>query len=323
MSPHLNWSPESLPSLEGRTYVVTGGNTGIGWWTVYHLALHGAVVYPISRSSEKGTAAVASITASIKQTKPELVPQIHLVLMDHMSLKSVVAAAKHIRSQCTSLHGIVNSAGIMATPFQLSEDGYEAQWQTNYLAHWLLTYHLLPLLTSTASTSPEGTVRVVNVSSMGHAATLKKGIDFDDPSLENHFTFRRYAQSKLANVLHAEALHARSNSSPATEGHAHIWAVALHPGNIDTQLNKRSWGGSTLVPILRCMGAYIEPEQGSFNSLWAVAGKEMTKEMSGCYFVPVGERKTPSKQARDSTLADRLWDWTEREMREKGFLEMS
>ncbi|EXJ64367.1 hypothetical protein A1O7_00703 [Cladophialophora yegresii CBS 114405] len=322
MSPHLKWSSESLPSLEGRTYVVTGGNTGIGWWTVYHLALHGATVYLISRSSEKGTSAVASITASIKQTKPELVPRIHLLLMDHMSLKSVVAAAKHIRSQCTSLHGIVNSAGIMATPFQLSEDGYEAQWQTNYLAHWLLTYHLLPLMTATASTSPLGTVRVVNVSSMGHAATLKEGIDFEDTSLENHFTFRRYAQSKLANILHAQALHARYNSPIAAEGHPHIWAVSLHPGNIDTQLNKRSWGGSTLVPLLRCMGAYIEPEQGSFNSLWAVAGKEMTKEMSGGYFVPVGERKTPSKQAQDSTLADRLWDWTEREMREKGFLEM-
>ncbi|KIW73196.1 hypothetical protein PV04_01332 [Phialophora macrospora] len=323
MAPHLNWSPESLPSLEGRTYVVTGGNTGIGWWTVYHLALHGATVYLTSRSSEKGTSAVASITASIKESKPERVPSIHFVLMDHMSLKSVMAAAKRIRSECTSLHGLVNSAGIMATPFQLSEDGYEAQWQTNYLAHWLLTYHLQPLLTMTARNSPEGTVRIVNVSSMGHAATLKEGIHFDDTSLKSHFTFRRYAQSKLANILHAKALHTQYNSSSATEGNPHIWATSLHPGNIDTQLNNRSWGGSTLTPILRCMGAYIKPEEGSFNSLWAVAGKEMTAEMSGCYFVPVGERKEPSKQARDSNLADRLWKWTEREMREKGLLEMN
>ena len=166
-------------------------------------------------------------------------------------------------------------------------------------------------------------MRIVSVSSMGHAATLKEGIYFDDTSLKDNFTFRRYAQSKLANVLHANAIHARYNSSPATEDRPRIWAVSLHPGNIDTQLNKRAWGGSTLRPILKCMGAYIAPEQGSFNSLWAVAGREMTAEMSGRYFVPVGERKTPSKQAQDSQLAERLWDWTEREMREKGVWALS
>ncbi len=274
-----------------------------------------------ARSPEKGASAISSLTSSIKTAKPDAQPSLHLLIMDHMSLKSVVAAAKRILSECTSLHGLVNSAGIMATPYQLSEDEYEAQWQTNYLAHWLLTYHLLPLLQSTAQVSPKGAVRIVNVSSMGHTATLKEGINFNNTSLKDNFTFRRYAQSKLANILHANALHVRYNSSPATKGNSQIWAISLHPGNIDTQLNSRSWGGSKLVPILRCMGAYIKPEQGSFNSLWAVAGKEVTAEMSGCYFVPVGERKTPSKQAQDADLASRLWDWTEREMREKGLLE--
>ena len=74
MSPLLKWSPESLPSLEGRTYLVTGGNTGIGWWTVYHLALHGATVYSTSRSSDKGSSAISSITASIKATNPDVEP---------------------------------------------------------------------------------------------------------------------------------------------------------------------------------------------------------------------------------------------------------
>ncbi|KAJ9609170.1 hypothetical protein H2200_006942 [Cladophialophora chaetospira] len=323
MVSRLNWSPAALPSLEGRTYLVSGGNTGIGYWTVYHLALRGATVYLTSRSSDKGTSAISSIRASIKAAKPDVESSLHLVTMDNTSLKSVVAAANRIRSDCTSLHGIVNSAGIMATPYQLTEDGYEAQWQTNYLAHWLLTYHLLPLLKSTAQASAQGTVRIVNVSSMGHAATLKEGINFKDTSLKDKFTFRRYAQSKLANILHANALHARYNSSSATEENPPIWAISLHPGNIDTQLNSRSWGGSTLVPILRCMGAYITPEQGSFNSLWAVAGKEVTVEISGHYLVPVGETKTPSKQAQDVDLSARLWEWTEREMREKALLKTS
>jgi NAD(P)-dependent dehydrogenase (short-subunit alcohol dehydrogenase family) len=322
MSP-FKWSPESLPSLDGRIYLVTGGNTGIGFWTIQHLALHGATVYLTSRSPEKGNAAVVSITAAIKKAKPDLEPSLHLVIMDHMSLKSVMAATKRIRSECNSLHGIVNSAGIMATPFELSEDGFEAQWQTNYLAHWLLTYHLLPLLESTARASPPGTVRIVNVSSMGHAATLKEGITFDDTSLKDKFTFRRYAQSKLANILHSNVLHSRYNSSSAREQTLKIWAISLHPGNISTQLNARSWGGSTVYPILKCLGVYITPEQGSFNSLWAVAGNEVTADMSGQYFVPVAEKKVPSKLAQDGNLATKLWEWTEREMREKGFLESS
>ncbi|OAL40059.1 hypothetical protein AYO20_00477 [Fonsecaea nubica] len=335
MSPKLNWTPDSLPSLEGRTYVVTGGNAGIGSWTVHHLALRGATVYLTSRSAERGAAAISSIAAAINKTHPEVeaghvAGRIHLVVMDLMSLRSVVAGARRIRAECTRLHGVVNSAGIMATPYLLSEDGYESQWQTNYLAHWLLTWHLLPLLESTARASPEGSVRVVNVSSMGHAATFKEGIRFADTGLKDAFTFRRYAQSKLANILHANALHARYNNNTsdnaATSPPARIWSLSLHPGNIDTQLNSRAWGGSALTPILRCMGAYITPEQGSYNSLWAVAGSpgvQVTRAMSGHYFVPVGEQKTPSKQAQDpeGALARRLWDWTEREMRAKGFLD--
>ncbi|KIW88748.1 uncharacterized protein Z519_10795 [Cladophialophora bantiana CBS 173.52] len=332
MSPRLNWSPDSLPSLDGRTYLVTGGNTGIGFWTVHHLALHGATVYMTSRSPEKGASALSSIKESIKKTHPDLESRIYLVVMDLMSLRSVVAGAKRIRAECAQLHGIVNSAGIMATPYQLSEDGYESQWQTNYLAHWLLTYHLLPLLESTAAAAgEEGAVRVVNVSSMGHAATFKDGIRFEDTGLKDAFTFRRYAQSKLANILHANALHARYNDNhkneqpnPNPNSKPHIWAISLHPGNIDTQLNTRARGGSVLTPILRCMGAYITPEQGSYNSLWAVAGTgEGAEAISGGYFVPVGQRKAPSKLAQDpeGTLASRLWDWTERQMRTKGYLD--
>jgi len=324
MSP-LNWSPSSLPSLNGRTYLVTGGNTGIGYWTVYHLALHGATVYTTSRSEEKGSSAIAAIKSSIENTNKDLTPQIHLVVMDLLSLRSVIAGVKRVRTECPQLHGIVNSAGIMATPYLMSEDSYESQFQTNYISHWLLTYHLLPLLESTASLCSAGTVRIVNVSSIGHNAALKEGITFEDTSLRDKFTFRRYAQSKLANILHANALHSRYTHTPATGGHngeqkPQIWAISLHPGNVDTQLNTNSWG-SSITPILRCMGVYITPEQGSFNSLWAVAGDEVRQEMSGKYFVPVGKEKKPSQLAMDSHLGRRLWQWTESEMRAKGFLD--
>ena len=297
---------------------MTGGNTGIGYWTVYHLALRGASVYLTSRSEEKGIDAIAKIKAAISGLDPSNQPQLYLLVMDLMSLTSVVAAAKNVRSECSQLHGLVNSAGIMATPYLVSEDGYESQFQTNYLSHWLLTYHLLPLLESTAQSTPEGTVRIVNVSSMGHAATLKEGITFEDTGLKDKFTFRRYAQSKLGNVLHAGSLHQRHRSSSTN-----IWCIALHPGNVDTQLNVKTLGGSTLTPILRCLGTYITPEEGSYNSLWALVGDDVRQEHSGKYFIPVGVEKKPSKQASNEKLAKRLWEWTERELGEKGMLEMA
>jgi NAD(P)-dependent dehydrogenase (short-subunit alcohol dehydrogenase family) len=361
----LTWSPSSLPSLHGRTYLVTGGNTGIGYWTVYHLARHGATVYMTSRSSEKGTQAIANIKSSLSAVDsavdpdrdrdrdrdsdphPDTNPKIHLIVMDLMSLSSVVAGATHILKQCTSLHGMLNSAGIMATPLAMSQDGYESQFQTNYLSHWLLTYHLLPLLESTAtamassssSSSPSSsgtTVRIVNVSSTGHTATLKEGITFADISLSHKHTFRRYAQSKLANILHSKSLALRYYSQPSASASASasdpechtptgagtgILSISLHPGNVDTQLNTSAWGGSSLTPILRCLGVYITPEQGSYNSLWAVASPDVTADMSGQYFMPVGVPKTPSKLATNATLAKKLWDWTVEEMKGKGFVE--
>ncbi len=156
----------------------------------------------------------------------------------------------------------------MAVPFEMTSDGYESQIQTNYLSHFVLTYQLLPLLQKTAANSPKGVVRIVNVSSMGHKAAPSEGINFEDINLKDAFTFRRYAQSKLANILHTNALNKRYGPE---EGE--IWVASLHPGNVDTQLNTKSWG-SSFTPMLRCFGVYIKPEEGSFTSLFAAASPE-------------------------------------------------
>jgi NAD(P)-dependent dehydrogenase (short-subunit alcohol dehydrogenase family) len=115
-----------------------------------------------ARSVSKGSAAIAAI----KERWPK--SNVTLLEMDHMPLSSVVAAAEIFRSKEKSLHGLVNNAGIMATPFEMSKDGHEAQWQTNYLAHWVFTSHLLPLLLNTSKTLTSGSVRVVNLTSGGH-----------------------------------------------------------------------------------------------------------------------------------------------------------
>jgi len=308
------WTPDSLPDLSGRTYVVTGGNTGIGKWTVHHLARRNARVFLGSRSAEKGQKAISEIQASVPHAKVEL------LIMDLMDLSSVVAAAKEVANKSSTLHGLVNSAGIMATPFFMTKDGYESQFETNYLSHWVLTWHLLPLLQRTARTSPPGNVRIVNVSSMGHAAAPSEGIKFQDTSLKHAFTFRRYGQSKLANILHTKALERRYGPNGGTaERSTAIWNVSLHPGNVDTQLNRKA-KGSSFTPVLRYLGVFMTPEEGSYTSLFAVAGTELKDQDSGSYHIPFGKKKTPSKMAQDVDLAEKLWNWTEKEMRSKGFI---
>src|ERR1700709_2480400 len=131
-----------------------------------------------ARSPEKGTSAIANI----KKMHPSA--NIDLLQMDHMDLTSVVAAAKHFLTLETALHGLINNAGIMATPFEMTGDGHEAQWQTNYLAHWILTSHLLPLILPTSKTLPPGSVRIVNLSSSGHYSAPNGGINFSDTSLQ-------------------------------------------------------------------------------------------------------------------------------------------
>jgi NAD(P)-dependent dehydrogenase (short-subunit alcohol dehydrogenase family) len=93
---------------------------------------------------------------------------IDLLQMDYINLTSVVLAAKRFLALEIALHGLVNNAGIIATPFQMTKDGHEAQWQTNYLAHWILIEHLLPLMLQTFRSLPPNSVRIVNLSSSGH-----------------------------------------------------------------------------------------------------------------------------------------------------------
>lgn len=111
-----------------------------------------------------------------------------------MDLQSVVAAAKQFKAKESKLHGLVNNAGIMATPFALSGDGFEAQWQTNYLSHWVLTWHLLDILMNTLQEEgfAPGSVRTVDVTSDGHNFAPKVGIDFKDINQDKGGLWSRY-----------------------------------------------------------------------------------------------------------------------------------
>jgi retinol dehydrogenase-12 len=203
----MPFHPDTLPDLSGRVYIVTGATSGIGHHTATRLSQHNAHVYLCARTASKGSSTTASIQALYPNAK------LGTLVMDHTKLASVVAAAKHFLAEENRLDGLVNNAGIMATPFAMTEDGYEEQFQTNYLAHWVFTSHLLPLMLTTAKGKPAGSVRIVNLSSYGHHSAPKGGIGFEDTSLKDASGMTRYGQSKLANVLHTKTLHKRYGPS--------------------------------------------------------------------------------------------------------------
>ncbi|KAL1865739.1 hypothetical protein VTK73DRAFT_5085 [Phialemonium thermophilum] len=316
----MAFHPDDLPDLGGKVFIVTGGNSGLGYYTVAHLAGHGAHVYMGVRSPAKGAAAISQMRAANPSAN------VSILEMDLMDLASVAAAATRFLALEKALHGLVNNAGIMATPFEKSKDGYEAQWQTNYLAHWLLTERLLPLMLQTASTLPPGSVRIVNLTSSGHLAAPKDGIHFQDTSLQDSGPWERYGQSKLANILHTATLHKTHGpgSLGARDGKGEIWVSAVHPGLVDTNL-ATSVGKLWLMSFsaLRMLGLMWPADKGSWTSLFCVAGPTMKAEQSGTYmeiFRRFGEPRCLSDAATNEELAERLEKWTREEMSRGGWL---
>lgn len=270
-----------------------------------------------ARSLKKGTAAIADI----KKMHP--LANIDVLEMDLMDLASVVAAAKHFLALEIALHGLVNNAGIMATPFEMTKDGYEAQWQTNYLSHWVFTEHLLPLMLRTAKTLPPGSVRIVNLTSSGHLSAPKGGINFEDLSLKDSGPWPRYGQSKLANILHTKTLHKTygPGSPSALNGQGEIWVSSVHPGMVETNL-ATSVGESGCVmtsafSVFRMFGLIWPADKGSWTSLFCAASQDMKAEQSGTYqeiHRRFGEPRWQSGAAKDEKLAERLEDWTREAM---------
>ncbi|MCJ1376985.1 hypothetical protein MMC17_000075 [Xylographa soralifera] len=315
----MTFHPDSLPNLAGKVYIVTGGNSGIGYYTVARLAQHGAHVYMCVRSRTKGSAAIAGIKS--------VYPQAHISLLeiDHLSLSTVVSAATFFLSKETVLHGLVNNAGIMATPFEMTNDGHEAQWQTNYLAHWVFTSHVLPLMLSTSETLPSGSVRIVNLSSAGHFSAPKGGINFTDPSLPNSSGMARYGQSKLANVLHAKSLNKLYGpGSPSSKaGKGEIWTAAVHPGLVETQLSARAetpMAWKMMIAVAGAVGLKADADMGSWTSAFCAASPKMRKEQSGTYFQRIAEAGWQSGMAKDMVLAAKLEAWTGKVMKKEGWI---
>jgi len=282
----------AVPDMQGKTVVVTGGNSGIGFETAAALASMGARVLLTARNADKGRAAVAAITERLHGEG-----RVQLVVFDLADLASVRQGAAEILELSPSIDVLVNNAGLVLTERAETVDSYEATFAINHLGPFLLTNLLLERITASTPS------RIVNVASTAHSAA-RKGIPFDDlQSTARYRGMRVYGESKLANMLFTLELARRFGGSAVT-------ANSLHPGTVRT-----GYGGDGDARGFLAFGIkiaspfFLSPAKGARTSVYLASSPEV-EGVSGQYFVKCKPRK-PRKWAQDPEAASRLWQVSE------------
>jgi len=281
-----------VPSLDGKTMIVTGGNSGIGKAAAVALARAGARVVITARSEQRGAAAVADISAASGSSTVEL------SVFDLGDLSSVRSGAADLLERCPRIDVLLNNAGLILTERTLSADGYEATFAINHLGPFLLTDLLRPRLVESAP------ARIVNVASTAHNFA-RRGMVFDDLMAERSYKqMEVYGRSKLANILFTTELADRLAGTGVTVN-------CLHPGSVATGYARDgdatgflAWGVKVIAPLS------LTPEQGARTSVYLCSSPDVDG-VTGRYFAKCKE-KTPSANARDRAAAAQLWEVSER-----------
>ncbi|MBO9313379.1 MAG: SDR family oxidoreductase [Chloroflexus sp.] len=279
--------------MQGKTVIVTGANSGIGYVTARELAKMGARVMMVCRSQSKGEAARQRIAQEATGAPPEL------VLADFASLHSVRRAASELLERCPRIDVLVNNAGIFVSEPLASADGYELTFAVNHLAPFLLTNLLLDRIVASAP------ARIVNVSSFAHVAGKIAIPQIASPQRPN--IAQAYSDSKLCNILFTNELARRLQGSGVT-------ANSLHPGAVATNFAADARG--LFAFFFRLARPFmLSPEQGAETSIYLASSPEV-EGVSGVYFVRKKPTQ-PSAAAQDAALARRLWEFSEQLVREK------
>ena len=281
--------------MSGKVVLITGGTTGLGKESARALGAAGATVIITARSEEKGQVAVAQLS--------ELVPQgdFSFEVMELSSLESVRSFTDRFLATHDRLDVLLANAGIMAVPYGKTNDGFELQFGTNHLGHFVLVNRLLPLLKATAPS------RIVNLSSAGHFAS---DILWDDPNFDStdYSKMEAYGQSKTANILFTVELERRYGDIGV-----HSWAV--HPGMVMTDLarsfTKDDFGdlASRAKKSGMKMPTLVNVDVGASTQVWACARAEAL-ENPGAYLADRAVAQ-PSDYANDPEAAKRLWELSE------------
>lgn len=285
-----------MSDQSGKTFLVTGANSGIGYETALGLYEAGATVIVACRSKEKADEAISEMKK--QGDKGDLEPGV----LDLSDLDSVKDFANTILKTHPKLDVLVNNAGVMVPPASKTRQGYELQFGVNFLGHFALTGYLYPLLKKTPQS------RIVTVSSMAY---LRGIIDFDNLRSEKDYdAFREYAQSKLADLMLSLELHRRI----VTCGDR-VKSIAAQPGANATNLS-RSMSDEDFQSAVKRIGQLMPMAQGALSILYPSVAPEV---LAGRLYGPDGDngyRGYPAEAvidpvATDEALARRLWEKAE------------
>ncbi len=292
-----NWTPDRLPDLTGKTYLITGGNSGIGFDAAQMLGKAGGDIVIACRNPSKAEAAVAELKKTAKAS-------VETVALDLSDLSSVRAASDEIHGRYEKLDALINNAGIMQTPETRTVDGFELQLGTNHLGHFLLAGLLFDLVEKAAG-------RIVVVSSIAHKfGTIHR----DDLMLEKSYSpMNAYSQSKLANLMFALELDRRLKAKGSA-----VQAIACHPGYSATALQSTGPAGLWNFAYKFLNPLMAQPsEKGAIPTVLAAAG---TQAVAGAYYGPTGwgDSRGPvgdafvARRALDEDMAGWLWEESEK-----------
>jgi len=285
------WTTADVPDQTGRTAVITGANTGLGYETAAALAAKGANVVLAVRNLEKGKAAADLISRRTPGAS------VALQELDLSSLESVREAAGELRSAHPQIDLLINNAGVMMTPKSTTKDGFELQFGTNHLGHFAFTGLLIDRVLAVPGS------RVVTVSSTGHR--FARGVRFDDLQWEHDYSrIGAYGQAKLANLMFTYELQRRLIG-------INTIAAAAHPGGSNTELMRNLPAAIRGVGIL-LTPLFQGPDMGALPTLRAATDPGV---LGGQYFGPDGfgeQRGYPkivgsTAASHDTAAQRRLW----------------
>ncbi|PSN61512.1 NAD(P)-binding protein [Corynespora cassiicola Philippines] len=301
----FSWNPaKEIPSLEGKTFLITGGNIGLGRQAALDLARHNpSQIWIAARNAQKADKTMTDIRAVAPRT------DVRFLALDLASFASIKDAARHFLAEAQRLDVLMLNAGIMAVPAGLTKEGYEMHFGVNHVGHALLLRLLTPLLVKTATQLPGGSkdsVRVIMVASTAARTVPKGGIAFDTlkTTCESMFMGYRYGQSKLANIVYAQEVARR---------YPEFTTMSIHPGVVDTDLQTDAGGNWVIGAFQKLFIPFIKisVEEGAKSQLWAATAEGV---VNGEYYEPVGVAGRGSALSKSRDLGEKLWWWTEDEL---------
>ncbi len=275
-----------MEKFQNKTCVITGANSGLGYWTTFGLAKLGWTIFMLCRSAQKANLAKEEISNKAGNSN------IHIIPVELSSLNSIQEAVEAISNKTNTIDVLINNAATVSSKRSLSADGFELQFAINHLAPFYLTHLIIPFLKN--SKDP----RVVNISSNNH----KKGkIYFEDIFLQNNYgILKAYDQSKLANVLFTYELDRQLKKNNFV-----ISTYCVDPGHINTKIGLKN------TSIIHCLAWWIRskmgktPEQGARCQIYVATSDEVYKQ-SGKYWKDCKPTRS-SSLSYDISKAEKLW----------------